>query len=157
MKELLRFLPESINLRKKFKELEEAHDIPILNYGKQLYWILNYYLKGYMLISTGVVAKGENINRSTFSKAMGVVQSFAEFSKLGIPIISDYSDLISRVSGLFIDMEDDAIIEKVYQIISYNYNTEEDLNDAVCESIVLFLSNEKKIEKIREKLVFKPS
>lgn len=29
-------------------------------------------------------------------------------------------------------MEDEAVIEKMYQVISYNYDTEEDLNDEIC-------------------------
>jgi hypothetical protein len=29
-------------------------------------------------------------------------------------------------------MEDDVIIEKMYEVISYNYDLEEDLNNEIC-------------------------
>lgn len=149
-------MPQSIGLRKKLDELYETGDISIWQYGKQLYWILNGYLTGYMLIKTGVVAKGENINRSIFSRALDKIKSILEFSQ-NIPIIGEFSELIGKVCGLFVDMEDEAIIEKVFEIISFNYDTQEELNDAVCETILLFLNNKKKIEKVREKLIFKPA
>lgn len=81
-----------------------------------------------MLISAGIVGKGEKVNHSTFSKSLQTVSSISEFAK-NIPVIGDFAELISKVCGLFVDMEDEAIIEKMYQIISYNYDTEEDLND----------------------------
>jgi hypothetical protein len=58
IKEKLKYLPQSIALKHKLQSLYDEGDIPIWQYGKQLYWILNGYLKGYLLISTGVVAKG---------------------------------------------------------------------------------------------------
>ena len=77
--------------------------MPIWQYGKQLYWILNGYLKGYMLISAGIVGKGENINHSTFSKSLKTVTSITEFAK-NIPVIGDFSELIGKVCGLLVDM-----------------------------------------------------
>lgn len=53
-----RYLPQSHHLRDKFKMLNDNQDIEIWNYGKQLYWILNGYLSGYMLAYAGVVGKG---------------------------------------------------------------------------------------------------
>jgi hypothetical protein len=82
----LLYLPQSIGLRKKLDELYATGDISIWQYGKQLYWILNGYLTGYMLIKTGVVAKGENINRSIFSRALDKIKGILEFSQ-NIPII----------------------------------------------------------------------
>lgn len=39
-----------------------------------------------MLISTGIVAKGENIDRSTFNKAVKKVTGILEFTQ-NIPVI----------------------------------------------------------------------
>ncbi len=54
-------------------------------------------------------------------------------------------------------MEDEAIIEKVYQMISYNYDTEDALNNEICECVLAVLNSPFKIRKVREKLTFKPS
>jgi hypothetical protein len=43
-----------------------------------------------MLIATGVVAKGEKINRSCLNKAMKSVGGIADYAKC-IPMIGDFS------------------------------------------------------------------
>lgn len=40
-----------------------------------------------------------------------------------VPLIGDFTELISNVSGLLVDMEDEAIIQKMYEMISFNYDT----------------------------------
>jgi poly(A) polymerase Pap1 len=40
-------------------------------------------------------------------------------------MIGNFAELISRVCGLFVDMEDEVIIKKIFEIISFNYDTEE--------------------------------
>jgi hypothetical protein len=42
-------------------------------------------------------------------------------------------------------------------MISYNYNTEEDLNNEICEAVLAVLTSPSKIKKVREKLTFQPS
>lgn len=64
-----------MTLRSKLQNLYDDGDIPIWQYGKQLYWILNGYLKGYMLVAAGIVEKGKKINRSTFNKSLKYVTS----------------------------------------------------------------------------------
>lgn len=77
-----------------------------------------------MLIKAGVVKKGDSIDRSTLNTALKSVGEISEYAKC-IPVIGEFSELVSRVCGLFVDLEDDAIIEKVYEIISLNYNVED--------------------------------
>jgi D-Tyr-tRNAtyr deacylase len=42
-------------------------------------------------------------------------------------------------------------------MISYNYDTEEDLNNEICEAVLAVLNSPSKMKKVREKLTFKPS
>lgn len=58
--------------------------------------------------------------------------------------------------GLLVDVEDEVIIKKMYEIISFNYNTEAELNDALCTVVIMFLENPTKINKVRNKLIFAP-
>lgn len=58
-----------------------------------------------MLISTGIVAKGKNIDRSALNKAIKSVGDILEYAN-NIPVIGEFSELVSRVCGLFVDMED---------------------------------------------------
>ena len=120
-----------------------------MTYGKQLYWTLLGYMKGYMLISTGVVGKGDNVDKSTLTDALGKAGKVLEFAE-AIPVIGEFAELISNFCNLFVDMETDTICQKVYEIISYNYNLEEDLNDAVCESVLLCLNSHQKLDKVRQ-------
>jgi hypothetical protein len=99
----LKYLPQSINLQQKLNTLYNEGDIAIWQYGKQFYWILNGYLKSYMLISTGIIAKGTNIDRSTLNSAIKSVGGILEYAN-NIPVIGEFSELISRVCGLFVDM-----------------------------------------------------
>ncbi len=73
IKQKLKYLPQSANLKRKLDQLYAEQDVEIWLYGKQLYWILNGYLKGYMLIATGVVSKGQNIDRGKFNQAIKCV------------------------------------------------------------------------------------
>lgn len=56
-----------------------------------------------MLISTGVVGKGDKIDRSTLNKALKTVGNISEYAKF-IPVIGEFSELVSRVCGLFVDL-----------------------------------------------------
>ncbi len=67
---MLKYMPKSYNLREKLEQLYDQKDTVIWQYGKQLYWILNGYLSGYMLVHNGVVGKGDSIDRSTFGNAL---------------------------------------------------------------------------------------
>jgi len=82
----LKYLPESCHLREKLQTLYDEGDRQIWQYGKQLYWILNGYLSGYMLVQSGVVGKGANIDRSTFSSALSKLGGIMEFAQ-NIPVI----------------------------------------------------------------------
>jgi len=53
-------------------------------------------------------------------------------------------------------MEDDVIIKKMYEIISFNYDTQEELNDAICTTVMLYLNDPAKLQKVRNQLVFDP-
>ena len=44
----------------------------------------------------------------------------------------------------------------MYEIISFNYSTKEELNDDICIAVMMFLNNPVKINKIRNKLIFDP-
>lgn len=84
-----------------------------------------------MLIATGVVSKGENIDRGKFNQAIKSVGGILQYAN-NIPLIGEFSELISKICGFFVDLEDDVIIEKIYEVISYNYDLEEDLNNEIC-------------------------
>ena len=45
----------------------------------------------------------------------------------------------------------------MYEVISYNYDLEEDLNNEICEAVLVILNSPYKISKIRENLSFNPS
>lgn len=81
----MKYLPKSAHLSEKLEYLYQ-HDRVIWQYGKQLYWILNGYLKGYMLVQCGVVGKGDNIDRSTFNSAIKKVGGILEYAQ-NIPVI----------------------------------------------------------------------
>lgn len=53
-------------------------------------------------------------------------------------------------------MEDDVIIKKMYEVISFNYDTQEELNDAICSTVMLYLNDPNKLQKVRKDLVFDP-
>ena len=108
-----------------------------------------------MLVHSGVVGKGGSIDRSTFGSALAKLGGIMEFAQ-NIPVVGEFSELISRICGLFVDLEDDVIIKKMYEAISFNYDTQEELNDAICTTVVLFLSDPLKIQKVRNTMVFDP-
>ena len=77
-----------------------------------------------MLLATGMVEKGSNVDSSALSSALRRAGKVAEFAE-NVPIVGEFAQLISSICGLFYEVETDTIVQKVYEIISFNYDTEE--------------------------------
>lgn len=66
-----------------------------------------------------------------------------------IPVVGDFSQIISKICGFFVDMEDEVIIQKMHELISFNYTVVGELEDQICETVVMFMNHAVKTSKIR--------
>ena len=64
-----KFIPVTFDLRDCLEDLLKNNDTQIWQYGKQLYWILHGYFKGFLLLQTIVLGRKDAVNVTNFLQA----------------------------------------------------------------------------------------